>query len=128
MSSKVAATAAPASAQPAAAGGFPGGMPNIPADFFKYLPKILAVANEAPGFIFGFVATLLYMLLFVGRSGFRLYIAPVCGFHVMVFFVLREVFPLLVEAKAKWTQAQRRKAQRQKFASDIGMQYHNKLD
>lgn len=120
---------ADASGMPAGLGSLFGG-PNGPnmGDLMKYLPTILKIANNVPGVVVGFVFTLVYLLAFVGRADFRETVAPVAGFHLVVFFLLRELFGPWREGQQRAAVVRQRVSNARAFTSDIGMQYREKLD
>jgi len=102
-------------------------MPDMAA-MMRYLPMLLQVLSEAPGVVFGFITTILAVVLFLGVSEFREGVAPVAGFHIVFFCVLRELHQSWSVGRTLSTQL-RQKANRLKFfAQDIQMQYNKNLD
>lgn len=104
--------------------------PNGPdmAQLMRYLPTIMKVASQIPGILVGFLVTVLYMLLVVGRRGFTETVSPVAGFHVFVFFLVRELIEPWQQGRARAAAARARESQRRSFTTDIAMQYREKLD
>jgi hypothetical protein len=94
----------------------------------KYLPTILKVASQVPGILVGFVVTIIYMLVVVGRKGFTETVSPVAGFHIFVFFLLREMVEPWQQGRARAQAAQAKEAKRRSFNMDIAMQYRGTLD
>ncbi|EPY41659.1 hypothetical protein AGDE_02265 [Angomonas deanei] len=127
--SQKAPAASPAEGNNSGMGGNPfAGNPDAMAQMLKYLPTIMKVAAQTPGVVFGFVATIFYVLVILGRTSFRENVAAVSGFHLLVFFCLREVYQPCVDAYHRIKEAQLRKQKQKRFASDIGMQYRQTLD
>ncbi|KAL7711271.1 hypothetical protein N2W54_001588 [Lotmaria passim] len=120
--------AAPVSAP---AGGMPSpfgpGGPDM-SQLLKYLPTILKVASQIPGILVGFLVTVSYMLAVVGRKGFTETVSPVAGFHIFVFFLLREMIEPWQQGRARAKAAQLKEAKRRSFNRDIAMQYRATLD
>ncbi|KPI84864.1 hypothetical protein ABL78_6092 [Leptomonas seymouri] len=112
----------------------PGGMPSFlgqradMAQLLQYLPSILKVASQVPGILVGFVVTMVYMLGVVGRRGFTETVSPVAGFHIFVFFLLREMIEPWQQGRARAQAAQLKEAKRRAFNKDIAMQYRETLD
>lgn len=94
----------------------------------QYLPTILKVASQIPGVLVGFLVTMIYMLGFVGRKGFTETVSPVAGFHIFVFFLLRELIEPWQQGRARAQAAQMKEAKRRSFNKDIAMQYRETLD
>lgn len=121
-----------ANQEPAGPGSGGGGSPFGGADqmqmLMKYLPLILKVAKQAPGVIVGFLLTFIYMMAWVGKASFRDSIAPIGGFHIFVFFLARELLPLLQTGQQRAAVLRQRKDAQKSFHSDIAMQYREKLD
>ncbi|KPA73331.1 hypothetical protein ABB37_10020 [Leptomonas pyrrhocoris] len=118
-----------------AASAPPGGTPSLfgPAgpdmsQLMTYLPTILKVASQIPGILVGFVVTMVYMLGVVGRSGFTETVSPVAGFHLFVFFLLRDMIEPWRHGRARAEAAQLKEAKRRSFNTDIAMQYRETLD
>ncbi|KAG5504564.1 hypothetical protein JIQ42_06400 [Leishmania sp. Namibia] len=117
----------------------PSGLPGMPFSPFgpngpdmtqlmRYIPIIMKTASEIPGILVGFVATMMYMLVVVCRKGFTETVSPVAGFHIVVFFLLRELIKPWQQGQARAQAARAREAQRRSFTTDIAMQYREKLD
>lgn len=120
-------------AAPAAAP--PGGMPSLfgaggpdMSQLLQYLPTILKVASQIPGVLVGFLVTMIYMLGVVGRKGFTETVSPVAGFHIFVFFLLREMIEPWQQGRARAQAAQMKEAKKRSFNKDIAMQYRETLD
>lgn len=94
----------------------------------KYMPVVLRLATQIPGILVGFIVTILYILLIVGSAKFQQTIAPIAGFHVIIFAVLRELFAPWQTGKMRARVLHQREAKRMSFNSDIAMQYRDKLD
>nr|CCM14030.1 hypothetical protein, conserved [Leishmania guyanensis] len=123
------------SAQQPTPGGVPGTAlspfgPNGPdiTQVMRYLPTIMKAASQIPGILVGFLVTVLYMLVVVSRKGFTETVSPVAGFHMFVFFLLRELIEPWQQGQARAGVARAREAQRRSFTTDIAMQYREKLD
>eukprot|EP00744_Colponema_vietnamica_P025855 GILI01038167.1.p1 GENE.GILI01038167.1~~GILI01038167.1.p1 ORF type:complete len:129 (+),score=21.24 GILI01038167.1:52-438(+) len=100
-------------------GGMPGG--DMMAQLLPYLPKILGIAKQAPGFIFGYVFTILFFLIVYGPQRFKLEIAPVAGFHVVALVILAHVVPIVMASLATIRAAQGRAKEVDRLSSDIKM-------
>lgn len=103
------------------------GMPDM-SQMMRYLPTILKVASQIPGILVGFTLTLIYMLSVVGRRGFTETVSPVAGFHIFVFFLLREMVEPWQTGRAAAQAAAMKEAKRRSFNKDIAMQYRETLD
>ncbi|GET87227.1 hypothetical protein, conserved [Leishmania tarentolae] len=135
LASKGAAGLPPSSTQEPMPGGTPGLPfsplgPNGPdiTQLMRYLPTILKVAAQIPGILVGFLVTMMYMLLVVCRKGFTETVSPVAGFHIFIMFLLRELIEPGKQGQTRARAARAREAQRRSFATDIAMQYREKLD
>lgn len=108
---------APTAAGPA---GMPGGG-DMMAQLLPYLPKILSLAKQAPGFIVGYVFTTLFFLVVYGPQRFKLEIAPVAGFHVVCLIILAHLVPIVQAALASIKAAKGRAKEVDRLSADIKM-------
>ncbi|CCW65491.1 unnamed protein product [Phytomonas sp. EM1] len=104
-----------------------GGMPDI-AQLVKHLPTLLKVAQQIPGIFFGFVVTILIMLLFIGKRRFQEQIIPVAGFHIIMLFLMRELLVAWQVGRQRLAAVWRQKDIEISLTKDIGMQYKVTLD
>lgn len=111
-----------------AAAGTGGGMPNISLDHIALFMKLVGYAKLLPGFLVGFSLTLAYMLLWVGPRGFQQTIAPIAGYHLIVFFALKELLAAWRLGQSRWRQRRVRQMAQRSFVGDIAMQYQVQLD
>lgn len=107
---------------------FPGGSQPDLQKVFAYLPMILKLLSSLPGVLFGFLVAVVYLLLIVGPTSFKVTVSPVAGFHLLVLFVWRELHPTVEAAVLCIRQKRRERREKENLTSDILMSFHSKLD
>ena len=58
-------------------------MGQMVAQIMPHLPKLLALATEAPAFITGYLLAFIYLVIWIGPTAFKRSFAPISGFHLV---------------------------------------------
>lgn len=107
------------------------GMPDIGA-VLKYLPVIMGLVSALPGVLFGALVTYITVFGFIGLRRFTDVVSPIAGFHVVLFFVCREIHPFIVQGIARLRHVRAARAAREvnvkSLERDIVMQFRVTVD
>lgn len=101
--------------------GAGGGGADMMAQLLPYIPKIMAVAKSAPGFIVGYLVTFLFFLVVYGPQKFKLEVAPVAGFHVVILVILAHVVPIALGVRQQVGAAKSKAKAVDSLSTDIKM-------
>ncbi|CCW72029.1 unnamed protein product [Phytomonas sp. Hart1] len=104
-----------------------GGAPDL-TQILKHLPTLLKVARQIPGIFFGFLVTMVIMLVFLGKRRFQEQIIPVAGFHILMLFFIRELLVAWKVGQQRLAAVWFQKDIEISLTKDIGMQYKVSLD
>lgn len=110
-------------------GGFPGmGDPAQMMKMMQYLPKLLSTVAIIPGILFGAIMTILYYAIYTSTSYFTLAVAPVAGFHLLLFMMAGELYDEVKKIQEHRRRWKLEDLQRDALRKDIEMRFRSHVD